>query len=484
MAYTHTHTPAWGYGMSSLLTPLTVTPALLPMPGSDPSSMVGSDSARRLAMAHSSLTICISGVNTIDALSSRNSLNSPNQMHQCHAGYQVRNPIAYMYANSQSLHAHQLMGMLLPSLCTRMLFPLTFDLPLTSLVYTYAISPNPSCALALIGRGVTQLDSMDKNARDKGKGQEVVRSDVGAKAERKNRARKEGTIWPEGDNENANANDAPTPPTDKPRPQGPTIRVPPLKLTSVMSSSSSVASKKEPACDSCVRKNVDCLPRGNGNGACQSCWQGKMRCSLLKKDMTGAPGSIDVVSSPNAEASSSRKCRRDSMVSDPNTTSDRWKGTLGERQEEDTNPPTKFQQREKKQMKWKKRERETVQPLSKNAFRRQSSPDPLVTMSLPSALVPAGNARGTTMEARLSALEKTIDGLMRMVEVLWKDGKEDEMVGLERDLGMAQLASTSRDPSIPTSSAAEGCGNSPSIPLWNAITEESLESSEEMDASD
>ncbi|KAF9230105.1 hypothetical protein BU15DRAFT_69481 [Melanogaster broomeanus] len=244
-----------------------------------------------------------------------------------------------------------------------------------------------------------------------------------------------------------------------------------------------------PACANCLRKNVECLPRGNG-GACQSCWQGKTRCSLLKKDATGEPGPIDAVSSPNAEASSSRKRRRDSMASDANTRSDRWKVTLGERLEEDKNPPTKFQQRQKKQMKGKKRERETVQPLSKNAFRRQTSPDPLPdTMPLPPAPVPAGNARETALEAQMSALKKTIGSLMRMVEVLWKDGKEDEVTGLERDLSMAQLASTSRDPSIPTLSAAKGgrndsCGNSPSIPLWNAIREESLESSDEMDVSD
>ncbi|KAF9235305.1 hypothetical protein BU15DRAFT_78138 [Melanogaster broomeanus] len=307
----------------------------------------------------------------------------------------------------------------------------------------------------------------ETSIRDKGKGREVVGTEVGAKAERKKRARKERTIWPEGDDENANANDAPTPPTDKPRPQGPTIRLPPLKLTSV-TSSSSVASKKEPACASCSCKNVECLPRGNG--ACQSCWQGKTRCSLLKKDAMGEPGPIDTVSSPNAEASSSRKRWRDSM--------------------EDANPPTKSQQRRKKQTKEKKRERETVQPLSKNAFRRQTSPDPLPdAMPLPPALVPAGNAGQTALEARVSALEKTVDSLMRMVEVLQKDRKEDKVAGLERDLSMAQLASTSRDPSIPTSSAAEGgwqdsCGNSPSIPPWNAITEESLESSDEMDVSD
>ncbi|KAF9231414.1 hypothetical protein BU15DRAFT_68353 [Melanogaster broomeanus] len=121
--------------------------------------------------------------------------------------------------------------------------------------------------------------------------------------------------------------------------------------------------------------------------------------------------------------------------------------------------------------------------------KRQTSSDPLPDMMpLPPAPVLAGNASQTALEAWMSALEKTVDNLMRMVEVLWKDGKEDEVTGLERDLSMAQLASTSRDPSIPTLSAAEGgrndsCGNSPLIPSWNAIREESLESSDDMDLS-
>ncbi|KIK77906.1 hypothetical protein PAXRUDRAFT_17193 [Paxillus rubicundulus Ve08.2h10] len=145
--------------------------------------------------------------------------------------------------------------------------------------------------------------------------------------------------------------------------------------------------------------------------------------------------------------------------------------------EEDPKPPEKSQLHQKQVMKQKRSEPETILPLSKNVFRKQSSLAPLPDMIPPTpAQVPAGNNRETALEAQMSTLKKTIDSLMQMVKALQKKVMENEMLGLGHDLSMAQLPSTSCDPSVPMSFAAD----EESLQLL----EESFPLPKEMDISD
>ncbi|KIK74628.1 hypothetical protein PAXRUDRAFT_19683 [Paxillus rubicundulus Ve08.2h10] len=259
------------------------------------------------------------------------------------------------------------------------------------------------------------------------------------------RARKEVAVPPKGNKDDkGDADHTLSLPAHLPLQKRPTIRLPPFKPGK--ETSSSAASERESPC--------------------------KMRCSLLEKVGTGEQGPVGLVSSGNAEVSSSslQKWRHNTTAEDPDVRPNRLRVILGEPLEEDPNPPVKSQPRRKQAAKQKKK-LEIVLPLSKNAFRRQSS---LVPVLLPDTIPPP-------LHWYLR--------LMRMVKALWKDVVENEVLGLGCHLSMAQLASTSRDPSIPMSSAAEGgrtpsSRNSPLIPPWNVITEESLQLLEEMDISD
>jgi hypothetical protein len=78
-------------------------------------------------------------------------------------------------------------------------------------------------------------------------------------------------------------------------------------------------------------------------------------------------------------------------------------------------------------------------------------------------VVPAGHAGTAVVEERLCALEAKVNSLTRVIEFLRKDAKDGEVAGLERGLSMARIVSTSRGPSVGTSSENLDAGVGPSI---------------------